>query len=200
VIWRKDETPGNPVLARVADLGVLLALGVFFAVAIAISTVLNDVIGWGLAQAGIHSAVLRTTVVVVAFVVGMLVNVGMFVALLAGLPRLRMPFGRLVAPALIGGLGFELLTRFSKFFLARTAGNAAYAVVASAAALLIFMNLLNQLLLFCAALTATSEKGEVTERLPFSARRIDLRDDAARRAQVDAPTHGAVEAPTRGAG
>ena len=190
LMWRKQETPGNQVLARVVDLGVLLAFGVLFAASIVFSAVLNDAIGWGLEHLGIRSSALRTALSVAAFVISMLINIAVFVALLSGLPRLKMPFSRLIVPALIGGLGLELLARFSKFFLARTAGNPAYAVVASAAALLIFMNLLNHLLLFCAALTATSEHGEVIERHPFAERRHEMRDDADRRAPVDAPTRG----------
>jgi membrane protein len=199
LMWRKEETPGNPVLARVIDLGVLVALGLVFGASIVISTLLNGWIGWGLERVGITSGALRAAIAVAAFLVGMLVNVGVFVALLAGLPRLRMSFSRLIAPAIIGGLGFELLTTFSRIILVRTAGNAAYALVASAVGLLIFMNLLNQLLLFCAAMTATSKSGEVRERRSLAARRAELRDDATRRAPVDAPTPGAVDGPTPGA-
>jgi len=195
LMWEMRETPGNPILARIVDVGVLLGLGLVFAISIAVSTALNFGIGWTLELLGIQSGALRTTVAVVGFMVGVLVNAGVFVALLAGLPRLRMPFGRLVMPMLVGAVAFELLKTFSAAFLRLTITNPAYTVVGSAAGLLVFINLLNQLLLFCAALTATSEKGEVIERRALSVRRAELRDDADRRAQVDAPTSGAPDEP-----
>lgn len=186
-MWGKDETPGNPLLARLVDVGVLVALGLVFAASIGLSIVLNSGFGWALDHLGG-----RAVGAVVAFGIGVLIDVGVFIALLSGLPRLRMPFGRLIGPAVLGAVGFELLKTFSQLILANTMSNPAYKVVASAAGLLVFLNLLNQLLLFCAALTATSEKGEVTERRPLSARWTGLRDDAARRGVVDAPTTGTV--------
>ncbi len=182
-----DETPGNPIIARLVDVGVLIALGALFAASIALSIALNSGFGWALDDLGG-----RTVATVLAFAIGVLVDVGVFLALLSGLPRLRMAFSRVIFPALICAVGFELIKTFSQLFLAHTLSNPAYKVVASAAGLLVFLNLLNQLLLFCAALTATSEKGQVTERRPFSARWTELRDDAARRGVVDAPTPGAT--------
>jgi membrane protein len=190
VMWDKQETPGNPILARVVDIGVLLGLGLILVVSIVMSLALNIGLGWALEVLNIQSGVSRTALSVAAFLLSLIVNVGVFMALLSGLPRLRMPFRRIIVPALIGGSGYELLKIFSKLILSRTLSNPAYTVVASAVGLLVFLNLLNQLLLFCAALTATSDAGEVSERRALSARRAELRDDAARRAPVDAPTAG----------
>ncbi len=186
-MWGKEETPGNWILAWFVDVGVLLAVGLVIAISIAVSVVLSSGFGWGLEQLGVGSGPLRTAL---AFAIGVLVDVVVFATLLTGLPRLRMPFGRVFMPALIGATGFELLKTFSQIFLGYTTRNPAYAVVAGAAGLLVFINLLNQLLLFCAALTATSERGEVRERRALGARRPELKDDEARRAPVDAPTGG----------
>jgi membrane protein len=191
LIWHRSETPGNPVLARVVDLGVLIAFGGLFGLSILVSFGLNFGVEWVLERAGARAGGLDLALNVAAFLVGVVVDIVLFIALLAGLPRLRMSLRRLFVPALIGAIGYEVLKTFSQIFLARTTTNPAYAVVAGAAALLIFLNLLNQLLLFCAALTATSKKGDVTERRAFALRRAELTDDAARRAPVDAPTPGA---------
>jgi membrane protein len=191
LMWRKEETPGNPVLARVVDAGVLAGLGLVFGLSIVVSVALNFGTEWLLEHLGVRSGALHVALNVVTFLVGVSVNVAVFIALLSGLPRLRMSLDRMLVPALIGGVGFEVLKSFSQLFLSRTTTNPAYALVAGAAGLLIFLNLLNQLLLFCAAMTATSEKGEVSERQPLSARRLELTDDAARRAPVDSPTGGA---------
>ncbi len=190
VVWGKEETPGHAIVARLVDIGVLLALGLIFAASIALSVVINSGTGWALEHLGVRSGGLRAALAVVAFGVGVLVDVGIFVALLSGLPRLRMPLGRVIVPALIAAVGFEVLKTFSQLFLGHTTRNPAYTVVASAAGLLVFLNLLNQLLLYCAALTATSERGEVTERRALSSRWTGLRDDAARRGMVDSPTQG----------
>lgn len=45
----------------------------------------------------------------------------------------------------------------------RTEANPTYQVVAGAVGLLVFLNVVNQLILFAATLTATSDVGEVTD-------------------------------------
>jgi membrane protein len=84
-------------------------------------------------------------------------------AVLTGLPRLRMPARRVVIPALIVAAGLELLKTVGRVYVQRTEANPTYQVVAGTVGLLVSLNVVNQLILFAAALTATSTTGAVTE-------------------------------------
>jgi membrane protein len=96
-------------------------------------------------------------------VVGIGVNTLLSIAVLTGLPRLRMPLRRVVVPALIVAAGLELLKTVGGIYVQRVEANPTYQVVAGTVGLLISLNIVNQLILFAAALTATSTAGEVTD-------------------------------------
>jgi hypothetical protein len=74
-----------------------------------------------------------------------------------------MRLGRVLGPALLVAAGLELLKSGGRLYVQRTESNPAYQVVAGAVGLLVFLNLLNQLILFAAALSATSTHGPVTD-------------------------------------
>jgi membrane protein len=97
------------------------------------------------------------------FALGVGVNTLLYIAILTGLPRLRMRLGRVLGPALLVAAGMELLKTVGRLYVQHTEANPAYQIVAGAVGLLVFLNLLNQLILFAAALTATSTHGTVTD-------------------------------------
>jgi membrane protein len=99
----------------------------------------------------------------VRLVVGIAVNTLLSTAVLTGLPRLRVPPRRVVLPALLVAVGLELLKTVGGFYVQRTEANPTYQVVAGIVGLLVFLNVVNQLILFAAALTATSTTGDVTD-------------------------------------
>ena len=74
-----------------------------------------------------------------------------------------MRLGRVLGPALLVVAGLELLKSVGRLYVQGTESNPAYQVVAGAVGLLVFLNLLNQLILFAAALSATSTFGPVTD-------------------------------------
>jgi membrane protein len=196
-IWERDEERGGILLTKLVDFAALLALGPIYGASIALSVLLNSGTEWGLRQLGVNAGGLNVVLTVVAFAVGVLVNLVVFTMLLAALPRLRIPFGRLFPPALLGAIGFELLKAFSRYALGYTMANPAYRLVASAVGVLIFLNLFNQLLLFCASLTATGDIGEVQGRRAFAARIGRIRTRPARRVTpVAAPAPGAIAEPS----
>jgi membrane protein len=91
------------------------------------------------------------------------VNTLLAVAVLTGLPRLRMRPRRVIGPALLVAAGLEVIKTIGAFFIQRAQSSPAYQVVAAAVGLLFFLNVLNQLILFATALTATSTLGTVTD-------------------------------------
>lgn len=56
-------------------------------------------------------------------------------------------------------IGLELLKTLGRLYVRHTEANPTYQVVAGSVGLLVFLNAINQLLLFAAALTATSTAG-----------------------------------------
>jgi membrane protein len=59
--------------------------------------------------------------------------------------------------------GLELLKTLGRLYVHRIETNATYLVVAGAVGLLVFLNVVNQLILFAATLAATSSAGQVTD-------------------------------------
>jgi membrane protein len=98
-----------------------------------------------------------------AYGVGVGVNVLLAIAALTALPRLTMRFRRVIGPALLVAAGLEVLKTLGRIYVHRAQANPAYHLVTGAVAVLLFLSLLNQLILFAAALTATSTHGPVTD-------------------------------------
>jgi membrane protein len=149
LIWGLDQQPGNPVVRRLVDLGMLAGLGLLWALSLwlagSIERFLTPALGW------------------IGAVLGWAVNLVAAAALLAAVPRLRMPARRLLPPALLVATGISLLTTAGQVIVRRTEDNPAYQVVSSVAGLLLFLYLFSQLLLFAAAFAATGGRGPVRD-------------------------------------
>jgi membrane protein len=157
LIWDLDEQPGNMVIRRLVDLAVLVGMVLLLGLSVAATDAIESLIVWFAGQ-GTSFVVTGTSWL---FVV--LVNVVLAVALLAAVPRLRMSQRRLLPSVAVVAVGITLLNTVGRYYVLRTAANPAYAVVASTVAVLAYLYLFNQLLLFAAALAATSSHGSVMD-------------------------------------
>ena len=101
----------------------------------------------------------RWLLATVSLLLGLGVNTALASGMLTGLPRLRMPLRRVLGPALLVAVGLELLKTLGRLYVQRTEANPTYQLVAGSVGLLVFLNAINQLVLFAAALTATSTTG-----------------------------------------
>ncbi|GAB2627857.1 hypothetical protein Aab01nite_81540 [Paractinoplanes abujensis] len=158
-IWRLPEYPGALAVRVLIDLGVLTGLGVLLTgslwVAYVTSAAANRV-----ADASDAGAVLsHRWLTAFGFLVGVVVNTVLACGALTALPRVRMSWRRLLGPALLVGVGTELLKTIGGVYVRLTEANPVYQLVAGAVGLLVFLNAINQMLLFAAALTATSAAG-----------------------------------------
>lgn len=150
-IWHREQEPGNLVKRRLADLVALVILALLLGISLAASAV----VGWLLGQlpvAGIGGWVA---------LVG--VNLVLAVGLLAVLPRLRISWRRLLAPALVVAVALVVLNTLGQFYFTRTQQNPAYAVVATATGLLVYLYVVHQLLFWATAWLATSDRGRVVD-------------------------------------
>ncbi|MDP9867800.1 MULTISPECIES: YihY/virulence factor BrkB family protein [Streptosporangium] len=163
-IWRIEEYPGRFLLRQLIDLGVLAGLGALLSASLAVAFAAEALLDWLLVHTvGVDDAPARWLTSAVAFLLGFGVNTLLAAALLTAPPRLRLPLRRVLGPALSVSLGLEVLKTLGQFYLELTAANPAYQVVAGAVALLAFLKILNQIILFAAALTATSTAGDIVD-------------------------------------
>jgi membrane protein len=162
-VWRLPEYPGNFFVRVFVDLLVLVGLGLLLAVSLAVVFATTAGASRLVDAVGAETDLARWLLAMVGLVLGIGVNTLLSIAVLTGLPRLRMPLRRTLGPALLVAAGLELLKTLGRLYVQHTEANPTYQVVAGAVGLLVFLNVVNQLVLFAAALTATSTAGQVTD-------------------------------------
>ncbi|WP_410809940.1 YihY/virulence factor BrkB family protein [Micromonospora sp. 067-2] len=157
LMYRLNQQPGNLVIRRLVDLGVMIGVFVLLGVSVAAVDALESLLRFLLRSTG---SVGLTTV---SAVLSVLVNAVLATALLVAVPRLRVSRSRLRPVVLLVAVGITLLNTVGRYYVVRTERNPAYTVVAGAVGLLLYLYLLNQLVLFGAALLATSGRGRVLD-------------------------------------
>jgi membrane protein len=162
-VWQLPEYPGAFVVRVIVDLLVLVGFGLLLAASLAVAFVTTGLASQLVTTVSADSGPGRGLLATVGVLVGIAVTTGLCIAVLTGLPRLRMPLRRVLGPALLVALGLELLKTLGRLYVQHTEANPTYQVVAGAVGLLVFLNVVNQLILFAAALTATSHTGQVSD-------------------------------------
>ncbi|BEL06687.1 YhjD/YihY/BrkB family envelope integrity protein [Actinoplanes sichuanensis] len=162
-IWELPEYPGRLVGRILADLAVLAGLAVLLVASVAGAYATTVVAGRIAEVADAGDTLSRVLLEVVGFLAGTGVNTALACGALAGLPRVRMSWRRLIGPALLTGVVIELLKTLGGFYVRAVEANPVYGLVAGSVGLLVFLNLVNQVMLFAAALTATSTVGRATD-------------------------------------
>jgi len=163
-IWRLPQYPGNFFLRQLIDLAILAGLGLLLAASLAAAAGTETLLSWLLRDAADTAGPPgRWLLGTAGYLLGIGVNILLAIAVLTALPRLRMRLRRVLGPALFIAAGLEVLKSAGRLYVQRTEANPAYQVVTAAVAVLVFLSLLNQFILFAAALTATSTHGPVTD-------------------------------------
>jgi membrane protein len=158
-IWDLPEYPGRLVVRVVVDLLVLAGLGILLTVSLAVAYVTTSAANRAVDAADTGATPSRWLLAAVGLLLGLAVNTVLAAGMLTGLPRIRMPVRRLLGPALLVAVGLELLKSIGRLYVQHTEANPTYHLVAGAVGLLVFLNAVNQMVLFAAALTATSTAG-----------------------------------------
>lgn len=160
-VWLLNPEPGHPIWRVFVDFLVLVALGLLLILTLTATAGVEVFLHW--LSEGSRDGFLARVVSYGGTGVGILVNTVLAAALLSGLPRLALPLRRLVPPALWVALGLELLKTLGALYILRVEARPAYQAVGTAVGLLIFLYVFNQMLLFAAAWTATSSRGNVLD-------------------------------------
>lgn len=161
-VWEKEQDPGNPFLLRLKDTGVLVGLGVVGLVAMGSSVFANSAVGWAADKAGIEGGAGRALLFLAGLAIALLVDFLLLVYLLTRLPRVHPGRRAVVIAGLIGAVGFELLKLLLTGYLQGVAGKSMYGAFAVPVAVVLWINFMARLLLYCAAWTATAEQSSET--------------------------------------
>jgi membrane protein len=162
-MWGLEQHPGNVVIRRLVDLGMLVGLGVVLGLGLWASNLLQDLVGLVLREVGMPAGAVNVTRTWTGEVLAAALNLLMSAALLTLVPRVWVSWYRIVVPMVLVGTGLTFLTTLGRLYIAHTERNPAYRVAGTAVGLLLFLNLFSQLLLFGAALAATGTRGRVRD-------------------------------------
>lgn len=158
-VWRLPIEPGNAVLRKALDVGVLIGLGVVAAVSIAASAATSALTGQLATWLGVaHQSWGRLLLSAASVLIAVGADTLMFAYLLVGLPRIGDQRRRVVVEgALLGAVGFELLKQLLSAYLSNVAGKNIYGAFGTPVALLLWINFIFRWLFFCVAWTATDD-------------------------------------------
>jgi membrane protein len=166
VVWRLPVEPGNAVLRKLLDVGVLLGLGAVAVVSAGASAVTSALAGRAAQSIGLdHSTDGRLLLSAAGFVIAVGADTLFFAYLLVGLPRIfEQRRGVVVQGAVMGAVGFELLKQLLTAYLAHVAAKSMYGAFGTPVALLLLINFVCRWLFFCVSWTATADPAAARSR------------------------------------
>ncbi|NYG55098.1 YhjD/YihY/BrkB family envelope integrity protein [Nocardioides perillae] len=182
VVFEVDGDQPNLVVAKLRDLGVLLTVGAVLLVSVVVSGFVGgfaeELLGWLELDEE-----LAPLVVGVSLAVGFAANVLLFYLIFRLLARPDdVPTRSLLAGALLGAVGFEVLKRLSSLLLGSTGGGAAQAF-GIALVLLVWINYFSRVVVLAASWAWTTRAArEVRDEREWARRsmeelvRVDLRE------------------------
>lgn len=156
-IFGVQGSSGNPVLAKLRDIGVLVLLGVGILLSAAVGAIAGAAASWvghfiGLGGQG-------WILTVVALIVGIALDAGLVAIMLRLLTGVRLPWEVLRDGAIFGGIGLTVLKKFGTLLLSGTTHNKLYLGFALVAGLLVWLNLMSRVILVAAAWAANDLDG-----------------------------------------
>ncbi|MBO1414260.1 YihY/virulence factor BrkB family protein [Streptomyces sp. FH025] len=185
-MWQQPEDDGNPVLRKAWDIVVLAGLGLVSLFSLAASAAGTTLAGWIADGIGLGSGYLLTAVGVV---IAIACDTLLFAYLLAAFPGITGQRRRdLLQGALIGAVGFELLKVLLASYLGSVAGRNLYGAFATPVALLLWINFVSRLLMYCVAWTATADPVALRERTRAHGRALLASADEAEAAEAARPS------------
>jgi membrane protein len=192
-MWELPEYPGRLVVRVLVDLLVLAGLGILLSASLAVVYLTNSAANRAVDAADAGATPSRWLLATVGLLLGIGVNMLLAAGMLTGLPRVRMPVRRVLGPALLVAVGLELLKTIGRWYVQGIEANPTYHLFAGSVGLLVFLNAVNQMVLFAAALTATSTAGRPAD---LAADDDDDETPAARGRHPQHPTEGHASSET----
>ena len=159
-VWHQNINVGNFLVQKLFDVvalvGLLGTIGgsiILTGLVTAATSFLVGLLGLD-AKGGVGELVLGAAGLALLLVADIL----LFLYLLVRLPRVSIPFRRVIKGALFGAVAFEILKYLGSFYVELTTrrGAATYGTFAVVVGLLLFLNLLSRLILFTACFVVTA--------------------------------------------
>ena len=171
-IWLLPEEPGNPVLRKTRDCLVLFGLGLVSLVSLGASAAGTTLAGRLADQVGLdRSGPGGYLFTAIGLLIAVAADMVLFVYLLAPFPGIPGQRRRSVLQgALIGAVGFELLKLLLASYLGSVAGRSLYGAFGVPVALLLWINFVCRLLMYCVSWTAQADPQAARERAREHAR------------------------------
>ncbi|MFW5469314.1 YihY/virulence factor BrkB family protein [Knoellia sp. CPCC 206435] len=162
-VFRAEGAPGNIVMAKLRDLGVLVLLGLAIVVSAAVTGVASALTSF-IAEAiglGGQQWLLRG----IALVIGAVLDGFVVLVMLRLLSGVEVPWRGLVGGAVVGGIGITLLKLLGTSLIAGTTENPLFASIAVVVGLLAWLNFMSRIILLSAAWSANSLEADATRHL-----------------------------------
>ncbi|MFF3007311.1 YihY/virulence factor BrkB family protein [Kitasatospora sp. NPDC057940] len=183
-VWQLPDDDTNVVLRKGWDCAVLAGLGVVSLISVGASTAGTTLAGRIADWTGLRSGYLLTGVGVL---IAIACDTLLFAYLLAPFPGIGGQRRRdVLQGALIGAVGFELLKVLLASYLGSVAGKSLYGAFGVPVALLLWINFVSRLLMYCVAWTAMADPVAARERTREHARALLAAADEAAAADTAA--------------
>lgn len=150
-VFGLGASPGHPVLAKLRDVAVLVALGVGIAVSAAVSSVAGGLTTQVADAVGLGGE--EWIVTTVGLLLGLAFDSGLMVLMIRVLSGVPLPWRNVREGAIVGGLLLGVLKYFGSALIANATKNALGAV-AVAVGLLVWLNLMARVILLASAWAA----------------------------------------------
>jgi membrane protein len=156
-VFGTSDLPLDFVKKKAVDVVVLIGLGLALLASLFVTTLATAVTRQVLGGVGVDDRLAAVALLkVVSVALALLADTMVFSILLRRLSGARQSWRQVRTAALLGAVGFELLKVAGAFLIVRTTQNPVYATFGVVAGLLIWINLVSQLLMFVAAWGATA--------------------------------------------
>lgn len=156
-IWHHNVKAGNFLVKKAKDVVILAGLGATILLSVGVSAATGAFTDFALDLVGLEKTFAATALAkVVGISLGLLTSTALFLFLFWRLPKVKSPFRRVIKGAVLAAVLFELLKRVGAIYIERTTENPLYGSFAVIVGLLVWINIVNRMLLICAAWVVTA--------------------------------------------
>ncbi|AUG77661.1 membrane protein [Kitasatospora sp. MMS16-BH015] len=164
-VWLLPEEDGNIVLRKAWDCVVLLGLGLVTAVSLGASAVATQLARHLADAIGLDGTAGRYLLGAASYLIAVIADTVLFAYLLAPFPRITDQHRRdVLGAALIGAVGFEVLKILLASYLGSVATKNIYGAFGTPIALLLWINFVSRLLMYCVSWTALADPAAARQR------------------------------------
>jgi membrane protein len=156
-VWHQNVKAGSFLKKKALDVVILAGLGATLVFSLAVSAAAGAFTDVALRLVGIEdSAVAGVLVTLLGTALALFTSTLLFLYLFIRLPRIETPWREVLKGAILAAVLFEVLKRVGAIYIERTTENPLYGAFAVVVGLLVWINLVSRMLLFCAAWTVTA--------------------------------------------